>query len=105
MGQWIVWWVKWHGQARDQETSAICRSTEIYKERRSELNLLLLRQGYLNNKLQKGNMEKLAELKAVELLIIQWCDKSCDKVKHQRRSEYTTMYWQEKDSLSRSSPD
>jgi hypothetical protein len=70
---------------------AICRSKEIDKERRSELNLLLLRQGYLTKKLQKGNMEKLSELKAVQLLIIQWYDRSCDKVKHQSRVDEITQ--------------
>ena len=66
---------------------AINRSKELNKEKRSELNLLLLRQSYLTRKLQSGRTDKLTELKAVHLLITNWYDRECEKVKHQSRVE------------------
>ena len=66
---------------------AINRSKEIKKERRSELNLLVLRQSYLTRKLQRGRLQLLADLNAVHLLINQWYDRECEKVKHQSRVE------------------
>ena len=64
---------------------AINRGKEINKEKRGELNLLLLRQAYLTRKLHSGRFEKLTELKTVQLQITQWYEKSCEKVKHQAR--------------------
>ena len=64
---------------------AINRGKEINKEKRSELNLLLLRQCYLTRKIQKGKMEKLAELKTVQLDIQQWYIKECEKIKIQSK--------------------
>ena len=69
---------------------AINRSKEMNKEKRGELNLLLLRQAYLTRKLHGGNFQKLAELKTVQLKIIQWYESSCEKVKHQARMEEVT---------------
>ena len=64
---------------------ALNRGKELKKERRSELNLLLLRQSYLTRKLQQGKVQMLADLKTVHLLINQWYEKECEKVKHQSR--------------------
>ena len=52
---------------------------------------MLLRQGYLTKKIQNGKIDKLAELKAIHLLVTQWYDKSCEKVKHQSRVEEITQ--------------
>ena len=70
---------------------AINRSKELNKERRSELNFLLLRQSYLTRKLQQGKTKKLTDLKVVHHLINQWYDKECEKVKHQSRVEDITQ--------------
>ena len=64
---------------------AINRSKELNQQRRSELNLLFLKQAYLTRKLQQGHLYKLAELNALHLLITQWYDQECEKVKHQSR--------------------
>ena len=47
----------------------IDRSKEINKEKREELNLLLLRQVYMVKKIQQGQMGRLGELMTVHLLI------------------------------------
>ena len=57
------------------------------KERRNNLNLLLVRQAYLTTKVQQGNMQKLAELKKVQLLIEKWYDEECAKVAQQARAD------------------
>ena len=48
---------------------AIGRSKEINKERRSELNLLLLHQAHLSRKIQRGELQRLGELGTVQTLI------------------------------------
>ena len=82
----------WEGMVKPGiKKLAINQSKEINKDRRSELNFLFLRQTYLTRKLQLGNMEKLAELKTVHLLITKWYDKECEKVKHQSRVDDITQ--------------
>ena len=51
---------------------AIKRSKEMNRERRGELNLLLLRQAYLTRQLQLGQMVKLGELRTVQKAIEHW---------------------------------
>ena len=63
----------------------IQRSKEIRKEKQGELNLLLLRQRYLKNKLQLGDYSYLAELKLVHLKIEKWYTRESEKVQHQSR--------------------
>ena len=62
------------------------RGRQMLKDRRSELNLLLIRQAYLNKKVRLGSVNKLGELKTVHGLIQQWYEKECDKVKNQSRA-------------------
>ena len=64
---------------------AISRSKEMNRNKRGELDLLLLRQAYLARKLQRGHSSKLAELKSVKILINQWYENENEKVKLQCR--------------------
>ena len=66
---------------------AIQRSKEINRERRGELNLLLLRQAYLTRHLQLGQLSKLGELRAVQMEIEQWFERESKKVILQSRSD------------------
>ena len=67
------------------------RSREMTKLRQEELNLLRLRQSYLNRKLMLGDRSRLGELKAVHGNIENWYKKESNKVKHQTKvSEYQT---------------
>ena len=50
----------------------IKRSKEINKEKKEELNLLLLRQVYLVRKIQRGQRDRLGELKTVHILNENW---------------------------------
>ena len=63
------------------------RGKEMTRERRGQLNLLLLRQAYLVAKLQSGNLSKLAELKSVQNEIQLWHEKECEKIKLQAKAE------------------
>ena len=61
------------------------------RNKRGELDLLLLRQAYLARKLQSGDTSKLVELKSVKILINQWYENENEKVKLQcriRKSQY-----------------
>ena len=84
---------------------AMNRSKEINRERKGELNLLLLRQAYLIKKIQHSNMQAWANWQA-QLLSIQdqiqaWYSRLAEKVKHQSRvdefqlSEQTRIYHHE----------
>ena len=65
------------------------RSREMFRNRQEELNLLRLRQSYLNRKIMLGNRGFLAELKAMHEKIENWYNKESEKVKHQTKvSEY-----------------
>ena len=63
----------------------INRSKELKKERRGELNLLMLRQAYLTTKLQAGELGKLGELREVKALILCWYQEESQKVVLQSR--------------------
>ena len=84
---------------------AMERSKEINTDRRSELNLLLLRQAYLLKKIQQSSLQSGKYLQA-DLLVVQsniqaWYSKLADKIKHQSRvdefqvSEQTRTYHHE----------
>ena len=66
---------------------AIHRGKEINREKRGELNLLLLRQSYLARKLQLGDLRKLSELRGVQAQIENWYKKESEKVILQSRSD------------------
>ena len=95
----LVWWeqVVKPGVKR----LGMVRGRELMKESRGELNLLLVRQAYLNKKVKLGKIEKLAELKTVHKLIQNWYEKECSKIKDQSRatefqeSEKVTIYHHE----------
>ena len=59
------------------------RSRELNKSKHEYLNLLRLRQGYLNRKLLLGETWRLAELKAVHISIENWYMIESQKIKHQ----------------------
>ena len=59
---------------------AIHRSKQLNLEKRGKLNLLLIRQAYLSNKLQSGDFTKYAELKTVQLDIEAWYQKQAEKI-------------------------
>ena len=61
------------------------RGNQMNKDRRSHLNILLIRQAYLTRKLQQGSNFKLPELRQVQLLIEQWYDQECSKIALQSR--------------------
>ena len=68
------------------------------REKRGRLNLLLIQQAYLVKKLQMGNIQKLKELKEVQLQINAWYQEESQKVKIQskmdeiNKSEKVTVY-------------
>ena len=66
---------------------ALERTKEVNKERRSHLNLLMMRQSYLSRKIQQGSTDRgsLAALKETQLRIRDWFSKEVEKVKHQSR--------------------
>ena len=80
---------------------AISRSRELSKAKKDELNLLLVRQAYLNKKVRLGNFQLLGELKTVHQLLQQWYQEACSKVKDQSRAaefqgnEKVTIYHHE----------
>ena len=63
------------------------RGKEIKQERSGVLNLLMLRQSYLVNKIQSGDLGRLRELKSVQSEIDLWHAQECDKVKLQSRTD------------------
>ena len=62
------------------------RGRQMLKDSRAELNLLLIRQAYLNKKVRLGMTSKLTELKSVHSLIQKWYEKECSKVKNESRA-------------------
>ena len=66
---------------------ALKRSKEINRERRGELNLLLLRQAYLTRQAQLGNFRKLGELRSVQQDIQHWYEKESEKIILQSRAD------------------
>ena len=70
---------------------AIQRSKQLNKEKRGELNLLLLRQAYLARKLQDGDLGKFSELRCVQVEIQSWYEKESEKILLQSRSDEVSM--------------
>ena len=76
MGEWLevkdhgvdvlIWWERLVKPGIRK--LALTRGKELKKERRSYLNLLLVRQAYLAMKIQLGFLSRLTELKAVQLM-------------------------------------
>ena len=95
----VLWWEK--VVKPDIKRLCLQRSKELGKEKREYLNLLLLRQCYHTNKIQKGQTHHLAQLQTVHLLIEQWYSKESEKIQHQARvnefqsNEKTTVYHHE----------
>ena len=77
------------------------RGRQLLKDSRAELNLLLVRQAYLNKKVRLGMISKLRELRSVHSLIQRWYERECEKVKNESRateyqdSEKVTIYHHE----------
>ena len=77
------------------------RGKQMAKDSRAELNLLLVRQAYLNKKVKGGQTDKLVELRNVHVLIQQWYQQQSEKIKNQSRasefqeSEKVTIYHHE----------
>ena len=77
------------------------RGKQMRKESRAQLNLLLLRQAYLNKKVKEGETRFLVELASIHNLIHRWYENRCEKVKIQSRkaeyqdSEKVTIYHHE----------
>ena len=84
---------------------AIERSKEINENRRSELNLLLLRQAYLVRKIHQSGAHQwntqLPELASTQILIQAWYKRLAEKIQHQSRvdefhvAEETRIYHHE----------
>ena len=70
---------------------AIQRSKELNRDKRGQLNLLLIQQAYLANKLQQGEFHRLAELRFIQLEIVQWYRQESEKVLLQSRSDEISM--------------
>ena len=74
------------------------RGKVMKKDRRSMLNLLLVRQAHINKKIKLGQHEFLGELKTIHSMIQIWYETECNKVKDQSRaaefqqSEKVTIY-------------
>ena len=77
------------------------RAREMNKEKKEELNLLRLRQGYLGRKLSLGENWRLGELKAVHANIESWYERESNKIKFQsqvqehQKDEKTRIYHHE----------
>ena len=66
---------------------AIHRSKELNREKHGQLNLLLLRQAYLANKLMQGDFSQYTELRCVQVDIEAWYQQESEKVILQSRSD------------------
>ena len=66
---------------------AIQRSKEINREKRGQLNLLLLRQSYLARKLMEGKFSQYTELRCVQVDIEEWYQRESEKVLLQSRTD------------------
>ena len=64
---------------------AIDRGKEINRDRRSFLNLLMLRQTFLIKRIHSGNLELLPALREVQVRIEDWFENELQKVKYQAR--------------------
>ena len=63
------------------------RSRELNKINKEELNLLRLRQGYLNRKIVMGETWRLGELKSIHSSIEEWYSKESSKIKYQSQAD------------------
>ena len=63
------------------------RGKELNNEKSGYLNLLLLKQSYFVQKIQKREESYLASLKEVQMEIQSWYEKDCEKIKLQSRAE------------------
>ena len=65
------------------------RGREMARNNRAELNLLLVRQAYLNKKVKAGHLGFLVQLHNIHSQIIGWYEKQCEKIKtHSRKNEF-----------------
>ena len=64
---------------------AINRSKELNKQRRSELNCLLLKQSYFTRELQAGDKNRLGQLKEIKTNIVAWYERESRKIILQSR--------------------
>ena len=80
---------------------AMLRGKQMNKDSKEELNLLLVRQAYINKKVKLGDLSKFGEVQTIHHQIQAWYKKTCDKVKDQsratefQRSEKVTIYHHE----------
>ena len=63
------------------------RGKELNEKKSGQLNLLLLKQFYYFQNLQKGDKNQLAKLKEVQAEILSWYENDCEKIKLQSRAE------------------
>ena len=66
---------------------AIERGKELNKEKNSKLNMMLLRQSYLNRKIQRGQLDLFWELKRIKIQVDQWYKDEVDRVKIQSKTQ------------------
>ena len=64
---------------------AIDRTKELSKQRRSELNCLLMKQSFYTKELQAGNTNRLGQLKEIKVEIVKWYEKESMKIILQSR--------------------
>ena len=51
------------------------------KEKKGELNLLMLQQAYQSKKVLQGDLQALGKLKATQLKIVNWFENEAEKIK------------------------
>ena len=64
---------------------AINRSKELNKQRRSQLNCLLLKQSFFTKELQAGDLARLGQLRDIKVRIMEWYENESKKVMMQTR--------------------
>ena len=65
----------------------LSRSKELNKQKRGELNLLLIRQAYLGREIFRGNLSKLSELRFVQEEVNAWYQRESEKIVLQSRTK------------------
>ena len=81
----LIWWEKLVKPGIRK--LALERGKELKKERKSHLNLLLIRQAYLTRKIQQGVLSRITELRVVQIQIEEWYKKECEKIALQSRTD------------------
>ena len=81
----LLWWEKLVKPGIKK--LALERGKELKKERRSHLNLLLVKQAYLTMKIQRGKLSRLTELKVVQHQVEEWYDRECKKIAIQLKTD------------------